>query len=198
MQSIFYPHERITERYDIKGCEVGRWTNPAPVSSEIIMVLKDLNFDGRNIVLGQQRDWLIQQMQLDTQFLKELHVIDYSLLVGLQPLHEDDRSPGLPIVSLGSRSPEAAQDVDPQGSIDTLPLSQNRRILSSAKNPLHIIDGPDYRYFMGLVDFFTVYGFRKKLENLWKRIRYRGQRFSTVNPSCYAQRICQWVADHTK
>lgn len=74
--------------------------------------------------------------------------------------------------------------------------TQHRRVLPASKNPLHTIDGPDYRYHIGIIDLFTVYTFRKKVESLWKRIRYRGQQFSTVEPSYYAQRLCQWVESH--
>lgn len=48
--SVFY-----IVRYDIKGCEVSRWTDPAPVGSQIIVVLKDLNFEGQYINLGKKR-----------------------------------------------------------------------------------------------------------------------------------------------
>lgn len=41
-------------RYDIKGCEVSRWTEPAPEGSMIIVVLKDLNFEGQYITLGKE------------------------------------------------------------------------------------------------------------------------------------------------
>ncbi|XP_032977990.1 phosphatidylinositol 4-phosphate 5-kinase-like protein 1 isoform X11 [Rhinolophus ferrumequinum] len=52
MQSVFYPASRISERYDIKGCEVSRWVDPAPEGSPLILVLKDLNFQGKTIYLG--------------------------------------------------------------------------------------------------------------------------------------------------
>lgn len=76
-------------------------------------------------------------------------------------------------------------------------LAQNRRLLPRSKSPLHLLDGPELRYFMGIIDLFTVYSFRKRLEHLWKCIRYRGQTFSTVSPSDYARRLCQWVEAHT-
>lgn len=90
------------------------------------------------------------------------------------------------------------EDTSAGSLTDDLSISQNRRFLCSSRNPFHIIDGPNHRYYVGIIDFFTVYGFRKKLEYLWKRIRYQGQSFSTVNPSHYAERICQWVEEHTK
>lgn len=76
--------------------------------------------------------------------------------------------------------------------------AQNRRLLPNFKNPIHVIDGPQERYFIGIIDIFTVYGFKKRLEHLWKRLRYRGQSFSTVSPPSYCLRLCQWVQDHTK
>lgn len=76
--------------------------------------------------------------------------------------------------------------------------AQNRRLLPNFKNPLHVIDGPEQRYFIGIIDIFTVYGFKKRLEHLWKRLRHPRQTFSTVSPPAYCHRLCQWVQDHTK
>lgn len=76
--------------------------------------------------------------------------------------------------------------------------AQNRRLLPNFKNPLHVIDGPEQRYFIGIIDIFTVYGFKKRLEHWWKRLRHPGQTFSTVSPPAYCTRLCQWVQDHTK
>lgn len=75
---------------------------------------------------------------------------------------------------------------------------QNRRMLPDLPNALHILDGPDQRYFLGLVDLTTVYGFRKRLEHLWKVMRYPGQSISTVSPAHYARRLCRWAEAHTE
>lgn len=40
---------------------------------------------------GAQRSWFLQQMELDTTFLRELNVLDYSLLVAIQFLHKDEK-----------------------------------------------------------------------------------------------------------
>ncbi|XP_071881407.1 phosphatidylinositol 4-phosphate 5-kinase-like protein 1 isoform X2 [Anas platyrhynchos] len=45
--SVFFPDEGILERYDIKGCSVDRWAEPASA-----VVLKDLNFEGKSLVLA--------------------------------------------------------------------------------------------------------------------------------------------------
>lgn len=92
-------------RYDIKGCSVDRWAEPASA-----VVLKDLNFEGKSLVLGKawgarggdtathgggaeaapraagsQRPWLLRQLELDSRFLEELRVLDYSLLLAVRP-----------------------------------------------------------------------------------------------------------------
>ncbi|XP_008974079.1 phosphatidylinositol 4-phosphate 5-kinase-like protein 1 isoform X3 [Pan paniscus] len=151
MQSVFYPAGRISERYDIKGCE----------------------------------------MELDTTFLRELNVLDYSLLIAFQRLHEDERGPGSSLIFRTARSVQGAQS--PEES-----RAQNRRLLPDAPNALHILDGPEQRYFLGVVDLATVYGLRKRLEHLWKTLRYPGRTFSTVSPARYARRLCQWVEAHTE
>ncbi|KYO23205.1 phosphatidylinositol 4-phosphate 5-kinase-like protein 1 isoform X1 [Alligator mississippiensis] len=246
MQSVFYPDERITERYDIKGCQVSRWTEPVPEGRQVIVVLKDLNFEGKAICLSHQRSWFIRQVKLDTQFLQGLNVLDYSLLVAFQPLHADELSHNFASIITrtaksvdgwgchqramvpGAISEESAilvsdllsgasvyhtceaavdgkgnlQDVSLRSSPESSPelsraLAQNRRLLPNYKNPLHVIDGPEQRYFVGIIDLFTVYSLRKRLEHLWKCIRYRGQTFSTVCPTQYARRLCQWVETHT-
>ncbi|XP_034156378.2 phosphatidylinositol 4-phosphate 5-kinase-like protein 1 isoform X3 [Pangasianodon hypophthalmus] len=259
MQSVFYPDERICARYDIKGCEVSRWTDPAPEGSQVIVVLKDLNFEGKHITLDQQRPWLLRQVQIDTSFLRTLNVLDYSLLLAHQPLHQDERHPSLSFATLIMRTkksltlpstrPVAGRSVntcsraavpgvvpEEDSTIQATELdsgtsqwqitetsqaefgeqsdgaskvgsesaellefqAQNRRLLPNFKNPIHVIDGPEQRYFIGIIDIFTVYGFKKRLEHLWKRLRHPGQSFSTVSPPAYCLRLCQWVQDHTK
>ncbi|KAM3874194.1 phosphatidylinositol 4-phosphate 5-kinase-like protein 1 [Diretmus argenteus] len=248
MQSVFYPDDRINARYDIKGCEVSRWTEPAPEGSQVIVVLKDLNFEGQHITLDQQRPWLLRQVELDTHFLQRLNVLDYSLLLAHQPLHRDERHQGLSFATLIMRTKKSvnpgsspfhtapvapeddstlllsetdscylgqqqAQNKPSGGTVQPFPehvgtdgdsvelqdfRAQNRRLLPNIKNPLHIIDGPEQRYFIGIIDIFTVYGFKKRLEHLWKRLRHPGQTFSTVSPPAYCLRLCQWVQGHTK
>ena len=53
MDPHVFNESAVNDRYDIKGCEVSRWTDPAPEGSQIIVVLKDLNFEGQFITLGK-------------------------------------------------------------------------------------------------------------------------------------------------
>ncbi|XP_033474510.1 phosphatidylinositol 4-phosphate 5-kinase-like protein 1 [Epinephelus lanceolatus] len=251
MQSVFYPDERINIRYDIKGCEVGRWTNPDTGGKQIIKVLKDNNFEGQYIALGQEKSWFLQQLKMDAAFLQGLNVLDYSLLLAHQPLHRDEQEgkhslanlviratksldldesptssdpPTIPLLedAVGEVAPDAADggsdqpQAEAEGTGEGIPLQEincpaketrtdselqdfyehHRRLLPNCKNAVHVADGPDWRYFVGIIDIFTVYGWKKRLENLWKSLRYPGRAFSTVSPPKYSRRFCQWMQDH--
>lgn len=74
----------------------------------------------------------------------------------------------------------------------------HRRLLPNFKNAIHVIDGADRRYFVGIIDIFTVYSVKKRLENLWKNLRFPGRAFSTVRPLKYSQRFCRWIQEHTQ
>uniref|UniRef100_H3C386 Phosphatidylinositol-4-phosphate 5-kinase like 1 n=1 Tax=Tetraodon nigroviridis TaxID=99883 RepID=H3C386_TETNG len=194
MLSVFYPDDRISARYDIKGCEVSRWTDPSPEGDQQVVVLKDLNFEGQFITLGQQRSWLLLQVDIDTTYLQRLNVVDYSLLLGQQTLQPDEQLQVLSLRTLIARTKSPVPG--PVGPADL--QAQNRRLLPDLKNPLHVIDGPEQRYFIGIIDIFTVYTFRKRLEHLWKTVRHPGRSFSTVSPQTYCLRLCDWIRDHSK
>ena len=53
---------------------------------------------GTDAPAGPQRSWFLRQMELDTAFLRELNVLDYSLLMAFQRLHEDERGPGSSLI----------------------------------------------------------------------------------------------------
>ena len=77
-------------------------------------------------------------------------------------------------------------------------IAQNRRLLpEETSNPLHIVDYED-RYFIGIIDFFTRYTFKKKLENAYKSVIYKKLSFSTVHPKIFRRRFIKYWEDHTE
>ncbi|XP_054994516.1 phosphatidylinositol 4-phosphate 5-kinase-like protein 1 isoform X2 [Sorex araneus] len=192
MLSVFYPASgRLLELYDIKGCEVDRWVEPVSDDCSIV-VLKDLNFQGKTIHLGPQRTWLLYQMELDTAFLRDLNVMDYSLILAFHQHQDGERTEASSLPQASS-----ARFVEGIQNPEEVELPQNYRLLSGGPHAPNILDGPEQRYFLGLVDLATVYGLRRRLEYLWKMLWYSGRNFSTVNPTRYARRLCQWVEAHS-
>lgn len=231
MQSVFFPDDRINVRFDIKGCEVGRWTDPDTRGRQVIKVLKDNNFQGQSINLGPEKSWFLEQVRSDAEFLQSLNVLDYSLLLARQPLHRDELQQKNHLADLVLRTTRSLDldevpDSEPDssepllsrtGSLPqtdpvsgpgpvpeapgALPLQEfgahHRRLLAVSENAVHVLDGPQHRHFVGIIDIFTVYGFKKRLEHLWKSLRFRGRHFSTVSPRRYAPRFCKWIQDRT-
>lgn len=66
--------------------------------SAVCLALGGHSVRGADAPAGPQRSWLLRQMELDTTFLRELNVLDYSLLMAFQRLHEDERGPGSSLV----------------------------------------------------------------------------------------------------
>ena len=97
---------------------------------------------------------------------------------------------------VGSRSPDLFCRRNVILSEDEA-TSQNRRLLPDSKNELHVIDGSEERYFVGIIDFFTRYTLKKKLENAYKRVIYPPLSFSTVPPPVFAERFNKFWEEHT-
>ena len=76
--------------------------------------------------------------------------------------------------------------------------AENRRLLPNVVNALHVIDGPEMRYHIGLIDFFTLYECRQRIGRLFKNVRYLCGDHSTIPPSAYGDRLLNFIADHTE
>ena len=73
--------------------------------------------------------------------------------------------------------------------------NQRRRLLPDCSNALHIIDGPEYRYFLGIVDFLTRWTIKQKAARLWKVIKYGCGEHSTMPPHYYSQRFVRFLTN---
>ena len=74
---------------------------------------------------------------------------------------------------------------------------ENRRLLPNSKNALHIIDGEDTRYYIGIIDFLTKYRFRQRAGKVIKDMRFCCGDHSTRGPQVYADRFLHFIYDHT-
>jgi 1-phosphatidylinositol-4-phosphate 5-kinase len=94
MNNLFPAHKDIHESYDLKGSTVGRIYPEERARENPRAVLKDLNWIDRRkeLELGpEKRALLTEQLRRDAEFLKELHVMDYSLLVGIHNMRRGNR-----------------------------------------------------------------------------------------------------------
>lgn len=94
MNNLFPSHKDIHETYDLKGSTVGRVYPEEQAKKNPRAVLKDLNWinRGKMLELGpEKRALLTEQLRRDSEFLKTVHVMDYSLLVGIHLVRRGNR-----------------------------------------------------------------------------------------------------------
>lgn len=94
MNNLFPPHKDIHETYDLKGSTVGRVYSEEKAKQNPRAVLKDLNWINRNKMLElgpEKRALLTEQLRRDSEFLKSVRVMDYSLLVGIHLVKRGNR-----------------------------------------------------------------------------------------------------------
>lgn len=93
MNNIF-PADKVYEKFDLKGSEIGREYPEEKASTALDPTLKDLNWikRGRELELGPEKGALFEeQLRRDTEMLKSVKVMDYSLLIGIYKMERDNR-----------------------------------------------------------------------------------------------------------
>ncbi|KAH7146372.1 hypothetical protein EDB81DRAFT_489163 [Dactylonectria macrodidyma] len=117
MNNLFPPHRDIHTTFDLKGSTVGRDYREEDLEKNPRATLKDLNWmrRQRSLELGiQKKRMFLEQLQRDVVLLKKLHIMDYSLLVGIHDLsrgnEENLRDKTLQVFNPGG---EKAPDDDP-------------------------------------------------------------------------------------
>ncbi|PTB69042.1 phosphatidylinositol-4-phosphate 5-kinase [Trichoderma citrinoviride] len=89
MNNLFPPHRDVHRTFDLKGSTIGRDYKEEDLEKNPRATLKDLNWLRRkqNLELGiQKKKLFLEQLQRDVALLKRLHIMDYSLLVGIHDL----------------------------------------------------------------------------------------------------------------
>merc|ERR1712037_245425 len=73
---------------------------------------------------------------------------------------------------------------------------RHTRVLRETENAIHVLDGPDTRYFFGIIDIFTTYGWRQRLVRVMKSLRHCGSDHSSRGPNSYAARFVHFIEAH--
>uniref|UniRef100_A0ACD5U738 Uncharacterized protein n=1 Tax=Avena sativa TaxID=4498 RepID=A0ACD5U738_AVESA len=80
MGNMFCTELRIHRRFDLKGSSLGRSTDKIKIDENT--TLKDLDLDYSFYLEPSWRDALLKQIEIDSEFLKNHGIMDYSLLLG--------------------------------------------------------------------------------------------------------------------
>ncbi|KAF1844053.1 SAICAR synthase-like protein [Cucurbitaria berberidis CBS 394.84] len=116
MNNLFPPHRDIHTTFDLKGSTIGRDFKEEELAANPRATLKDLNWLRRNLHLEfgpTKKNMFIEQMEKDVKLLQKLHIMDYSLLIGIHDLEKGNEE-NLRDKTLKVFSPGGEEAPDPQ------------------------------------------------------------------------------------
>merc|ERR1711994_16642 len=92
MRNIFSNHLRIHKKYDLTGSTIDREASQKERGKDD-PTFKDNDFlnDGVKICIGEEaKSKLMETLAADVEFLTKLHIMDYSLLLGVHNIDAND------------------------------------------------------------------------------------------------------------
>mmetsp|Transcript_64297 Transcript_64297/g.158222 ORF Transcript_64297/g.158222 Transcript_64297/m.158222 type:complete len:727 (+) Transcript_64297:129-2309(+) len=203
MGNIFDTDRIIHQRFDLKGSTVGRAVSEAEKTKPTV-ILKDLDFmdKNKNLDIGPERkSQLMGQISADCQFLQSIHVMDYSLLLGV---HWRDKQPAAALKNklppprmVGGKKIQAGQLLktgslmlqQPEKTHTSAFQQHDGGWCSQAKDPTGLSVTGNEIYFLGIIDYLQYYNSRKHAETLFKGIQHKRDTISAVPPRLYAARF---------
>ncbi|XP_077410239.1 phosphatidylinositol 5-phosphate 4-kinase type-2 alpha isoform X2 [Vanacampus margaritifer] len=168
---------------------------------------KDNDFinDGQKICINDEnKKMFLEKLRKDVEFLAQLKLMDYSLLVGI---HDVERAEQEEVESEDNEAEEEGGESDggaigtppdsPSNTLDsTKPLSPGEfdptidvyAIKSSESAPRKEV------YFMAIIDILQHYDAKKKAAHAAKTVKHgAGAEISTVNPEQYSKRFHDFI-----
>ena len=149
MNNLFYTDRVINRRFDLKGSFVGRIsTEQERADATIALKDQDLDIMKEMITIDRKSLELAKaEITKDVGFLAEMHIMDYSLLLGISELTEDEK---------------ANLDIQDISGNDIHPLA---RQLGGVRSLDPETGQPgDCIYYIGIIDILIHYNARKAAE----------------------------------
>ncbi|KAG8452541.1 hypothetical protein GDO86_004359 [Hymenochirus boettgeri] len=210
MRNMFSHRLTVHRKYDLKGSLVSREASDKEKVKEL-PTLKDMDFLNKSqkvYVDEEQKKTFMEKLKRDVEFLVQLKLMDYSLLLGIHDVLRSEQE-----------DEEEMEEEDPEnessghmnvGSLGTSPegisgyLNLHKPLGPGEFEPfidVYAIKSSDHAhqkevYFMGLIDILTHYDAKKKAAHAAKTVKHgAGAEISTVHPEQYAKRFLEFVTN---
>ncbi|KAJ8403995.1 hypothetical protein AAFF_G00343450 [Aldrovandia affinis] len=214
MRNMFSHRLVVHTKYDLKGSLVSREASDKEKVKEL-PTYKDVDFRNnmqKVYVNEEEKDRIMEKLNRDVEFLVQLRIMDYSLLLGIHDVEraereeeeleessfEEEAEPenGLaagPAVGSYGTSPDGIagylNSYRPLGPGEFEPYVDMYAVKSAAGAPQREV------YFIGLIDVLTQYDTKKKAAHAAKTVKHgAGAEISTVHPEQYAKRFRDFIA----
>eukprot|EP01117_Protostelium_nocturnum_P012457 TRINITY_DN4597_c0_g1_i3.p1 TRINITY_DN4597_c0_g1~~TRINITY_DN4597_c0_g1_i3.p1 ORF type:complete len:819 (+),score=308.58 TRINITY_DN4597_c0_g1_i3:128-2584(+) len=94
MGNVFATNKKIHEKYDLKGSTFGRAVTEAEKASGKSVTYKDVDWRAKEMKIELAPELAVlfkEQLERDCEFLREMGIMDYSLLIGIHNCDVNDR-----------------------------------------------------------------------------------------------------------
>ncbi|XP_069509698.1 phosphatidylinositol 5-phosphate 4-kinase type-2 gamma [Ambystoma mexicanum] len=209
MRNMFSHRLTVHKKYDLKGSLVSREASDKEKVKEL-PTLKDVDFlntSQKVYVTEEQKNVFMEKLKRDVEFLVQLKIMDYSLLLGIHDVNRAEQEEGD-----YQKEEDGENDCAPTvvGSYGTSPEGiagylNSHKPLGPSEFDAYIdvyaiksADGAPTRevYFMGLIDMLTLYDAKKKAAHAAKTVKHgAGAEISTVHPDQYGKRFLDFVSN---
>lgn len=212
-RNVFSHRLTVHRKYDLKGSTVAREASDKEKAKDL-PTFKDNDFlnEGQKLHVGEEsKKNFLEKLKRDVEFLAQLKIMDYSLLVGI---HDVDRAEQEEMeVEERAEDEECENDglggnllcsygtpPDSPGNLLNFPRffgpgefdpSVDVYAMKSHENaPKKEV------YFMAIIDILTPYDAKKKAAHAAKTVKHgAGAEISTVNPEQYSKRFNEFMSN---
>lgn len=188
MNNCFNTNLKLSYKYDLKGSSYQRLSRePSDINYEkydFCIPLKDNDLRDRKeffVFEKIEKDQLLDQLERDSKFLATKNINDYSLIIGVHIIETTNK---------GNLKNQLIQEaLNLANGTDDIPC--RHPFYESMKGGMITKDLTKILY-LGVIDIFTVYAGKKKLEHAFKSI-FQGRGISCQPPDDYSQRFLSFV-----
>uniref|UniRef100_A0AAY4CD47 PIPK domain-containing protein n=1 Tax=Denticeps clupeoides TaxID=299321 RepID=A0AAY4CD47_9TELE len=195
MNNVLPRSVKMQYKYDLKGSTYKRRASRKE-REKSCPTFKDLDFQDMHDGLyfdAETYNALTKTLQRDCRVLESFKIMDYSLLLGVHVLEQNNRDGEMGQVGrpVGQRvlystamesiqgDGKAAEALTTDDTMGGIPCKTN-------KDEKLVI-------FLGIIDILQSYRFIKKLEHSWKALVYDGDTVSVHRPGFYANRFLKFM-----
>ncbi|XP_029975093.1 phosphatidylinositol 5-phosphate 4-kinase type-2 gamma isoform X2 [Salarias fasciatus] len=211
MRNMFSHRLLVHRKYDLKGSLVAREASDKERGKEL-PTFKDVDFRNnmqKVYVSDEQKEKFMEKLNRDVEFLVQLKIMDYSLLLGIHDVgraeraeDEEDEAPAEDEDDGENGAAAGSYGTSPEGIAGYLtscrPLGPGEFDPYVDVYAVHSCSGAPQRevYFMGLIDVLTQYDTKKKAAHAAKTVKHgAGAEISTVHPEQYAKRFRDFISN---
>ncbi|KAI5753484.1 hypothetical protein M8J77_000597 [Diaphorina citri] len=218
MRNVFSNHLTTHKKFDLKGSTVDREASEKEKEKDL-PTFKDNDFvqGGTKIVIGDEaKEKLLETLNADVEFLTNLHLMDYSLLVGIHDCaraeaeelanenngggggaddEDEEDSEGVgDRIPWGTTPPDSPHTLNRETSLQydgaIIPELDIYAIPSAENAPVKEI------YFIALIDVLTHYGVKKQAAKAAKTLKHGANvdGISTCDPEQYGKRFIEFLS----